>query len=82
MSYYSPNPFDADWQADDAAAALAAHERADSEAGDLVRTLPQSAQRRALADQAYADVLEHGEILEATYEWFDRLKAGAFGRAA
>lgn len=82
MSYYASNPLMADWQADDAAAALAAHERADSEAGDLIRTLPNTPERKALGDQAYADFLAHGEILEATYEWFDRLKANSFVRAA
>lgn len=75
MSRYASNPLMADWAAADAAHALAAHERADREAGDLIRSLPNMPERKALGDQAYADCLEHGEILEATYEWFDRLIA-------
>lgn len=82
MSFYSANALMADWDGIRAAEALAAHERADSEAYDLIKSIPQSDERKALGDQAYADVLEHGEILEATYEWFDRISAKMKGIAA
>ena len=81
-SYYSRNHLQDDWAAMASAEALAAHERADSEAYDLIKSIPPSDERKALGDQAYADFLRDGEISEATYEWADRLKANAFGRAA